>query len=407
MFNTTFLCRLRHAGTFGFAALIFLSGFRCLAQQDAPSSWQAAADDFTAQILSRASSPSALSVSFANLSSLTMVEQTAVKQAIMTDLRNAGVRLVKPDFAQADVDITFSENWQSYVWIAAIKQGPEARVAIKTVPRPQKSAGARTNAFSIKKNLVRQQDAPMLDFASDGQNLIVLESDQIVLYGNDAGQWRLKQTLAIPRDSPWPRDLRGRLELRGLQVTAFLPGMLCSGSTTPPTLQCRAGDDPWQIEPNGLGAFFSPARNFFTGVLAGSAAGESVGPFFSGGVLQNGNSREWFFAGLDGRGRIFLNDLSSPATIVSDWGSSVVGVQSTCGNGRQVLATAPGDFSRPDSVQAFEIEGRHEDPVSAAIDMDGPVTALWPGDNPQTAHAVVQSTTTQKFEAWSLSVTCI
>jgi len=382
-----------------------LLGFNCKAQQESQSPWQAAVGDLVQQVLSRMGSPSAVSLSFANLSSLTANEQSTIKQTIMTDFRNAGVRLLKADSGPAGVEITFSEDWQSYVWVAEVKQGQGSQVVVKIVPREQKASPSRTNSFSIKKNLIWQQENTMLDFYSDGQNLIVLEPDQLALYGNDSGQWRLKQLLAIPHDSPWPRDLRGRLQLSGFQITAFLPGTLCAGTTTPPNLQCRSSDDPWLIDPNWLAAFFSPARNFFTGVLAGRPAGETVA-FFSGASTQVGNSRQWVFAGTDGRARIFLNELSATPIMVNDWGSNLAAVQSGCGGGWQILATAPGDLNRPDSLQAFEIEGRHDEAVSSVVDLDGPVMALWPGDSPQTVHGVVQSLTTGKFEAWSMSVTC-
>ena len=378
----------------------------CPGQQEQPSPWQPAADDFVQQILSRAGSPSSITLNFANLSSLPSGEQTSIRQTLMTSFRNAGVRLVKADFALAQVDITFSEDWQTYVWVAEIKQGPGSQVVIKNVSRPQKAPGSQTPVMAIKKSLIWQQDSAILDFYSDGQNLLVLEPGQLSLYGNDSGKWRLKQTLAISHERPWPRDLRGRMELNGFQVSAFLPGTLCTGTTTPPSLQCRASDDPWQLDRESLAAFFSPARNFFTGVLAGRAAGENVPAFFSAATIQNGSSRLLVFAGTDGRSRIFPSDVSAAAIIVNDWGSNLAAVRSGCGNGWQLLATAPGDLNRPDSVQAFEIEGHQQSPVSSILELGGPVLAFWPGENPQSAHAVVQSLMTGKFEAWSLVVAC-
>ena len=386
-------------------AALFLS-LNCDAQPEIAPSWQPAADDFVQQVLSRAGSPSAVNVTFANLSSLLASEQSAIKQALMTGFRNAGVRLVKHDFALADIEVTFSEDWQSYVWVAEIRQGPGSQVVIKRVPRPQKPPGARTNTFLIKKNLIWEQDAPVLDFYSDGQNLLVLEPAQIAIYGSDSGQWRLKQVLAVTHDHSLPRDLRGRLEIIGLQITAFLPGTLCTGTITPPIVQCRGSDDPWLIDPSSLAAFFSPNRNFFTGVLAGRAAGESVAPFFSAASAQNGNLREWAFAGTDGRARIFLNSLSATPIVVNTWGSNLAGAQSGCGSGWQILATDPGDLNHSDSVQAFEMNGRHADAVSSIVELNGPVTALWQGETPQNVHAVVQSLGTGKFEAWNLSVAC-
>lgn len=378
----------------------------CLAQQEPPSPWQAAADDFVQQILARSGSLSAINISFANLSSLSSADQSAIRQIVMTDFRNSGVRLVKTDFAVAEVEITFSENWQSYVWMAEIKQSSGNQIVIRSVPRPQKINGTRGPVMSIKKTLIWQQDTAILDFYSDGENLMVLEPGQVSLYGNDAGKWRLKQTLGISHERPWPRDLRGRLQVTGFQISTFLPGTFCTGTTTPPAIQCRTSDDPWQIDQGTLAAFFSPTRNFFTGVLAGRSAGESVPAFFSAAATQNGTSRMAVFAGTDGRARIFQNNLSAAGIVVNDWGSNLTAVNTSCGNGWQILATTPGDLNHSDSVQAFEIEGHQQSPVSQPVDLEGPVLALWPGENPQTAHAVIQSLATGKYEAWTLVVTC-
>lgn len=376
------------------------------AQENVASTWQPAADDLVQQVLSRAGTPSTISLSVENLSSLASADQAAIKQSIMTSFRNAGTRLVKPDFALATVDITLSEDWQSYVWVAEIKQGPTSQVVIKTLPRPQKAANLRMPILSIRKAIVWQQDTSILDFYFDGQNLFVLEPSQLSIYANDNGKWRPKQTLAVTHEGQWPRDLRGRLQVNGFQITAFLPGTTCSGTSTPPVIDCRSSDDPWQISQGFLAAFFSPTRNFFTGVLAGQSAGESVQPFFSAAAMQNGSSRAWVFAGTDGRARIFLNDISAPVSTVNDWGSNIIGVQSGCGMGWQVLVTSPGDLNHDDSIQAFEIEGRQAAPVSPVVDLDGPVVALWPGENTQAAHAIVESPTTGKFEAWSVTVAC-
>lgn len=376
------------------------------AQQEQPSTWQPAADDLAQQVLARAGSPSTISLSVENLSSLSGADQAAIQQAITTSFRNSGARLVKPDFALATVDITLSEDWQSYVWVAEIRQGPTSQVVIKTLPRPQKAANLRMPILSIRKALVWQQDTSILDFYFDGQNLFVLEPTQLSIYANDNGKWRPRQTLAVTHEGRWPRDLRGRLQVNGFQITAFLPGTTCGGTSTPPVMDCRSSDDPWQINPGLLAAFFSPTRNFFTGVLAGQSAGESVAPFFSAAAMQNNGSRAWVFAGTDGRARIFLNNISAPVATVNDWGSNIIGVQSGCGTGWQVLATSPGDLNHDDSIQAFEIEGRQAAPVSPVIDLDGAVVALWPGENTQAAHAIVASPATGKFEAWSVTVAC-
>jgi hypothetical protein len=372
-----------------------------------------AASQFVQEILARGGSPSSVTLSFENMSSLPAADQDALKKSITGSFRSAGIRLVKAEYAVAEIQITFSEDWQNYVWVAAIRQGPGNQVVIKKVLKPSAASSSRAPTLTVHKNVVWQQDGPgvILDFLVDGPNLYVLEPEQIVVYGNDSGKWHQKQTLAIVHEQSWPRDLRGKLQLvnsgaLNSQITAYLPGTFCSGTATPPVLQCHASDDPWQIDLGLLAAFFSPTRNFFTGVLAGQKSGESVPPFFSAALLINGDSRQWMFAGTDGRARFYRNTLGTLAATFTDWGSSLAAIQSTCGSGRQILVSSSNDLTRPDTIQAVEMVGREAVPVSATVELSGPIKALWPAEGGQAVHAAVESLATGKFEAMTFTVTC-
>jgi hypothetical protein len=234
---------------------------------------------------------------------------------------------------------------------------------------------------------------------------LVLEPSQVALYSMDSGQWRPRQTLGIPHQNPWPRDLRGKLEVRGSEINVFLPGARCSGKISPPSLDCRASDDPWPIG-EGLVAFFSPRRNFFNGLLAGSSAGASVAAFFSGATWQSGDQHVWLFTGTDGHTRLFQNDLGTPTATFNGWGGTLAPVHSVCGSGWQVLTSSPADTTRPDSVQAVEISGREALPVSAPVDLAGTVEALWTAGNyGQLVNGVLHSQS-GKYEAFSLTVIC-
>ena len=372
--------------------------------QDAPS-LPAAATEFVQMILSRSGSPAAIAVTFQNLSSLSPEAQEATRNAILNGFRNANVKVVKAEQAVADVHITFSEDWRGYVWIASIQQGSSSQTVIRKLPRQQPVQSAHSTTLTIRKIPVWQQDAPILDFYQDNQNLVVLEPSQLSLYSLDSGQWRLRQTLGIPHQSPWPRDMRGRLEVRGGEINVFLPGGRCSGKLSPPSLDCRASDDPWPIG-EGLVAFFSPRRNFFNGLLAGSSAGASVAPFFSGATWQSGDQRVWLFSGTDGHTRLFQNDLGTPVATFNGWGSTLAPVHSICGSGWQVLTSSPADTTRPDSVQAVEISGREALPVSTPVDLSGTVEALWTAGNyGQVINGVLHSQS-GKYEAFTLTVIC-
>ena len=385
--------------------LLLVAGVR--AQQE-----DSAASQFVQEILARGGTPSAVNVSFENMSSLSAADHDALKKSILNSFRAAGTRLVKAENAVAEIQITFSEDWQNYVWVAAIKQGPGNQVVIKKFPKPLAGSSSRAPILSVHKNVVWQQDAPILDFLVDGPSLYILEPEQIAVYGNEGGKWHLKQTLALVHEQSWPRDLRGKLQLvkpasgLDLQITAFLPGTFCSGTATPPVLQCHASDDPWQIDLGLLVAFFSPTRNFFTGVLAGQKSGESVPPFFTAALLINGDSRQWVFAGADGRIRFYRNGLGTPVATFNDWGSSLAAIQSTCGSGHQILVSSSNDLTRPDTIQAMEMASREAVPVSATVELSGPIMALWPAENGQAVHAAVESLATGKYEALVFTVTC-
>lgn len=390
-----------------FSALVLTLPAVAAAQQAAPSPLVAAAGDFVQQILARSGSPSSVAVTFQNVSVLPGETQDAVQTAVFNGFHNAGVRVVNPETALADLQIIFSEDWQGYVWIAVVHEGSTSQVVMKKLARPEPMATPRAPALTLRKNSVWQQDGPILDFFADNQNLVVLEPDQVSLYANDSGQWRARYTLAINHDQPWPRDLRGRLKVNGGQITAFLPGTLCTGTLSPPSLECRASDDPWPIDHGQIVAFYSPRRNFFSGILAGPSAGASVIPFFSGAAWPSGDHRQWLFTGADGRARLYQNDLAAPAAVFNSWGGNLAAVHSNCGAGWQLLVTAPTDSIHPDSVRAMEIAGREAQPVSAAIDLAGPVSALWTsGKSGEAVNAVMQSPVTGRYEAFALTVTC-
>ena len=376
-------------------------------QQDSPSSLAAAAVEFAQQILSRTGPLAAVAVSFQNTSSLAPESQEAVQNGVFTVFRNANVRLVKAEQAQAEVDIALSENWQSYVWIATIRQGPRSQIVMKQAPRSERAPAPRAPALTIRKNVVWQQDSPVLDFYQDKDHLVVLEPDQIAIYSQDGGQWRLRYTLGVTHQGAWPRDLRGRLQVNGSQVTAYLPGLRCTGGSSPPSLDCHASDDPWPVDHGAVVAFYSARRNFFTGLLAGPSAGASVISFFSAAAWQNGDARQWLFTGIDGRTRLYQYELTAPVAMFNAWGSNLAAVHSNCGAGWQVLVTAPTDSLHPDSVHAVEIVDRGALPVSSPVELSGPVEALWAaGKNGEQANGVMRSLTTGKYEAFILTVSC-
>src|SRR5438270_4005654 len=96
-----------------------------------------AATEFVQLIQSRGGSPSAVAVTFQNLSSLSPERQEALQNAIFNAFRNANVRVVKAEQAMAEVHITFSEDWQGYLLIAGVRQGSSSQTVIKKLARTE------------------------------------------------------------------------------------------------------------------------------------------------------------------------------------------------------------------------------------------------------------------------------
>jgi hypothetical protein len=185
--------------------------------------------------------------------------------------------------------------------------------------------------------------------------------------------------------------------------------MSCSGATDPSlTMECRPTDEPWTLDtgPRGvLLANFVPTRNYFDGrVATANGVRKTLAPFFSAASAEENGRPYFLFAMLDGRTQI-LDAALDPVGSVAAWGSDLAETEAHCGAGTQILATKPGDAGEPDSVRAFALVNRTPVPLSAPLDLPGPVTALWSlGGN--TALAVVRNTAAPRYQAFLITVNC-
>jgi hypothetical protein len=350
----------------------------------------------------------------------------------------------------------------SSVTAAQRVDSPVVMVSVARISLDERHPNAQP--LSIRKNAVYQQPDPILDVAllnnlamvpaglpvspGTAPRILVLSLTGVSLYeaaeisetgGKNALEWRPKQSAPITRLHPWPRDPRGRIMVRrDSQFDAYLPGIKCGGSLEPIlTLECHEGDEPWPLMGNvresdpanssfsEMGAYFTADRNFFDGRIkldngrevktlpfsaavvmplnAGTHAGLTVlsGRASTGAVSVPG----LLLSGLDGRAQL-LNSNFEPVANVGGWGSEIVGLGTSCGDGWQVLASQERGFNEPDSVQAYEIVNRKPVPVSPAIEFAGPITELWPVAGGAEAIAISRNLNTAAYEAFRLSISC-
>jgi hypothetical protein len=359
--------------------------------------------------------PGAIALQFKNRSSLDDKTVADVRAALESALRVEGVSTVAAEQAMGTVTVTLSESMREYVWSAEITVGSdERRIALVSLARPR--IGPATSAsmpVALRKTLLYAQEQPILDAAtiemSSGARLVILDSRQVAAYHQLGGRWEPEVTIPIAHTRPFPRDLRGRIFLRHDHLfDVYLPGTFCrSSATVPLTLACNDSDDPWPLtaEDTSARAFFTPFRNFFTGALSppiGKVA--SVPAFYTTAAIPRSNYTLWVFAGVDGS--VYTADgIATQVVRGAKWGSDLAALRSACGTGTQVLVSEAGDPEH-DQLRAFEIPDREPVLVSAGLEFDGRITALWADASNTGALAIVRRGDTGLYEAYRISISC-
>jgi hypothetical protein len=383
-----------------------------LASTAAASDWQQPASQL-AQRIAGITGPGAVAVTLVNRSSLPTADADEINRKLSSELAAFGVREAPAEQAAATVEVSVSENLQGYLLVTEIHQGTnEPVVVMVAVPGTvQPSENLSATPLTLNKALLWADENRILDATviNSPPLLIVLEPERIGLFHLQNTQWRLEQFLPLVHVRPWPRDLRGRLIVRKDHLfDAYLPGVYCrSGTSAPLTVTCDDSDDPWPLtgNPKDLSAFFSGARNFFTGALSpGIQKQTTAPPFYSAAPLPRDNYTLWVLAGVDGNVHL-LDGVADQVLRQLVWGSDVASIRSSCGLGWQILATSNEDSST-DNVRAFEIPDREPIAMSAPVDFAGRITALWTDSDAAGVTAIARNLATGKYEAYRLSIDC-
>ena len=373
--------------------------------------WRQPISQLATQITA-ATGPGVVALEINNRSSISSAETDDIRRELTSALATSGVRVWQPDQAAANIKITLSENLRDYVWVAAIQSGTsDAKVILVSTPRPD-SAPSAPNAppVTIRATALISQADPILDVAvvENGPPRIVVLGRTAVTIQEFANQrWSVVQSLSISSPNPLPRDARGRIFLRKDRLfDAYLPGLSChSTNSAPLAMNCALSEDPWPLQPQGLSAFFSPARNFFTGALVpGIGKQNSAPPFYSAAAVPRANYSLWIFAGLDGQVHL-LDGINQQILNRVHWGSNVAAVHPACRPDSVVLADTA-DSEPTESIQAFEFADRDPASVSPKLAINGSITALWSTPSGESAIAVYKNSSTGNYEALQLNLDC-
>jgi hypothetical protein len=359
-----------------------------------------------------ATGPGVVALEISNRSSISSADVEEIRRELTSALATSGVRIWQPDQAAANIKLTLSESVQDYVWVAQIQSGTsDAKVILVSTPRPDVAPSA-PNAPPVTIHaaaLVSQAD-PILDVAileSTPPRVVVLGRAAITIQEFANQRWAVVQSLPIRSPNPLPRDSRGRIFLRKDHLfDAYLPGLACrSTNSAPIAINCSLSEDPWPLQTQGLSAFFSPARNFFTGALVpGIGKQNSAPPFYSAAAVPRANYALWIFAGLDGQVHL-LDGINQQVLSRIHWGSNVAAVHPACRPDSLVLADAA-ESEPTESIQAFEFADREPAPVSPKLTLSGSITALWSAPRGDSAIAVYRNLGTGNYEALQLTFDC-
>jgi hypothetical protein len=376
------------------AALLWLAFPQRLAAADP---YAEAARDLAAKIMVGAGPLEEIGITFKSIASLGEREAAAARQALESALRTQGIKPVGNAQAQVKINVTLSENFRQYIWIAEIRRDQACNVVMATQPRmPETQSKESALRMTLQAKLLYEQNDPILDAELLGEELLILDSRHLSLYRRQNDHWELEGSASLKNANPFPRDIRGRLLDTGGAIQVYLPGMSCNGTIKPALdLNCSQDDAPWPI---GLGST-NPAfvKNYFMM--------ENLPPFFSAASLQDDGTDLLAITGINGRAYLY-DRTAGQVGALDGFGSDMAAVDTGCESRRQILASLLTDPQEPGVIQAYEILHRRAVATSSTIELPGPITALWPVSNQNAAIAVSRDMKTGRYAAFHLTVSC-
>jgi SpoU rRNA methylase family enzyme len=397
----------------------------------APGPWEKPAAALAGQIY-EILGPGQARLTIRNLSTISNDEIPAIRRLLEQDLKTLGVLASGAESAN-EIRLTLSENQRGRVWVAEIVEGNETRVAMVEVKQGAVQQTQAKSGVTLRKQSVLTTRDEVLAALEIADAMVVLEPEEIVVYGNAAEGWQERKRVGIGQKKPLPRDPRGMILATpgGDGFEASAAGMSCSGSYQPAqpagewSIQCRESDDPWSIFRAPVGqaggnaqedvsvtpikAFYNAARDYFTGILSPSLGPELPSFYTAAWLARPSNGAALLLGGVDGKLEILENGALKPVAGARDCGSDFAALQPGCGANAQIVASGSGEAAS-DSLRAFELPAQEAVPSSAPLAMDGTVTALWTAPDGKSVLAVVRKTAnpgaTDRYEVDRVTASC-
>lgn len=288
--------------------------------------------------------------------------KTLLARALQRRLRNP---------KSVEITATLSQNLKGYLLIAEMHRDNENIVEMVGVARPAPMAEAEAG-LRLERRLLWEQETPILDAVVLGDQMLVLDTAGITRYEQRDSKWQKAEAAVL--EIPPVRDPRGRLTVNDTSLIAEAAGAACRGTWRSMSgIECQAGGR------------FTTGRNTI----------EEAGwqPYFTHAEIGG----DHVVVSTDGR--TYVYDAGRKQLSVSDAWSDFAVVPSSCANAKIIAA-----YALSDSLAIFDLVNHAPLRVSDAMEMPGPVTALWPAGN--AALAVVRNKDTNRYEAYSIAVDC-
>ena len=333
-----------------------------------PKEWDDAVGKLAEEIANAAHGPGAISIEMKNISSLSSTDASAIGRALQDRLATLHFKVVPSSQTGAlQVEFTLSESANAYVWAAQTRgasTGIVNPVAIVSVTKSSEASDVNTKRHvALDKRLVWEQPGRFLDVAVLDYPVyffsyrVVLEPTRIVSYKSSDAHWdQMPDTVRTLESTKWLRTVYGRIETNTNDVWVWDGDPKKSNS---PSIHCSG-----QLE--------------FLKQVQCAPWNRSTLPLVA----------TWELSG---------HEDSASAEL---W--------QRCGPGSILLSTGNGDWTQPDSVQAYLVTepARSVAPSSDPMLMDGPVISLIREDRGNTARAIVRNLITGNYEAYIVTATC-
>ena len=195
-------------------------------------------------------------LSWQNHSSLVEEHSQALKDVFTDEFGGANI-IEKQEPPSHTLQISVEETPAFYVLVAKIPTLDGEATRISRVDRGVlPSAGNSTGQYHLSKQLIWQQQEPLLDVVeigneTDGQGpLLILNRDSLSLYQHRGDSWELQDSTRIPKSEKTQRTPRGEIRFslgNEKQDIIVLPGQTCDVTISEKIdLNCRAASLPWR-----------------------------------------------------------------------------------------------------------------------------------------------------------------